>query len=194
MTEYQIVCKDLKDNGSINKVGLANPGEKYAKFAKTPKEINDMIDEGTKCFFTDEKGDVAEVEDTRSHFNSQISGLTIAAEDASCSYNRIEVGAKSLSWGVMAQAVLTAYWPTPNLYQYAEQEVDFATGYNWEVESNACDIWNDKDIEWLANHEFGHALSLGHHSGTDHSMMKDSCTSKYSAIQSVDDSALEARY
>lgn len=58
----QIVCKNLKDNGSINKVGLANPGNKYAKFAKTPKEVNDMIDEGTKCFFTDEKGDVAEVE------------------------------------------------------------------------------------------------------------------------------------
>ena len=135
-----------------------------------------------------------ETDDARSAINSAVSGLTIAAEDNSCGYNYIEVGAKSLNWGVMAQAQTVAYYPTPNLYQYAESELDFATGYEWEVESNDCGIWNDKDIEWLANHELGHALSLGHHTGSDHSMMKNGCTSKYQAVQSVDDAALEVRY
>ena len=62
MNEYQIVCKELKQNGSINRVGLAPPGENASKVAKTPDQVNQMIGQGDKCFFTDEKGDVAEVD------------------------------------------------------------------------------------------------------------------------------------
>lgn len=177
-----------------------NPPYKYDKwfqYAGDPEvcylesELNNLIVDGSTGNGQDVKN---EVEDTRAHYNSVISGLTIAAEDNSCSYNRIEIGAKNLPFGVMAQDALTAYYIHPNFKQHAEHEIDFDTTHNWKVESNACDWFHDKDIEWLANHEFGHALSLNHHSGSDHSVMKSTCTSKYSAIQTADDSALEARY
>lgn len=141
-------------------------------------------------------GDLVEaaVEATRIHFNSKIDGLTIDGEDNRCSFNRIEVGAKNLGWNVYAQTQLTAYYPNPNYKNYAEMEIDFNTSHNWEIDSLKCGFWDNKDPRLLANHEFGHALSLGHHAGYDHSMMNPGCTSKLDKIQSVDEAALEARY
>lgn len=136
-----------------------------------------------------------EVDDARQAYNSKVSGLTIAAEDDSCDYNRIEVGAKDLGWGVMAQAVLTAYYCCSwSVYgQYAEQEFDLGTNYEWEVESDGCDWQVDKDIEWIANHELGHTLSLDHHSNGE-TTMSIGCDSDWGSIDSETDSALEARY
>ena len=135
----------------------------------------------------------SEVEDTRAEYNSEIDGLTIAAEDSNCSYNRIVVGAKVLAFGRIAQDQTTASWPSPNINQYAESSVDFNTDTHWGVESNACDWFHDKDIEWLANHEFGHALSLKHHSGSG-TVMNNGCHSDYASVDSESENALEARY
>jgi len=137
---------------------------------------------------------VTATELSRAEYNSEIDGLTIAAEDSSCGYNKIEIGALSVPGSYIAQTVLVAYWCCGNYGEYAEMEFDFDDDTNWEYNSNECDIWNDKDPEYIANHELGHALSLGHHTGTDHSVMKADCTQKWSAVQSVDETALETRY
>lgn len=136
------------------------------------------------------------VEATRAHYNSKIDGLTIDGEYASCSFNRIEVGAKDLGWGINAMAQRTAYYPNPNYGQYAEMEIDFNTGKNWQINNLNCGAFDDLDPRWLANHEFGHALSLGHHSSVilNHSVMSYACTDNYDAIQPDDEAALEARY
>lgn len=155
-------------------------------------ELDDMDVDGSTG-----NGDDVEtaVELTRAEYNSEVNGLTIAADDSSCSYNRIEVGAKDLSWNVLGQTALTAYWCCGNFGQYAEMEFDFNdTDYDWAINNNACGWFDDKDVEWIANHEFGHTLSLAEHTGTDHSVMKGTCTSQWSGVQSVDESALEARY
>lgn len=156
-------------------------------------QLDDMTVDGSE-----DNGDSVEtaVEATRSHYNTKIDGLTIAGEETSCSFNRIEVGAKNLGGYTLAQTQLTAYYPNPNYKQYAEMEIDFNTSYDWEINSLHCSIWDDKDVRWLANHEFGHALSLAHHTSwiLDHSMMYGFCTDKWDAIQSVDEAALEARY
>lgn len=136
----------------------------------------------------------ADVEDavelTRAEYNSKIDGLTIAADDGNCGYNSIEVGAKSLAWGVMAQTFPSVNWYTGD---YADREIDFATGYDWATNSDACDWLNDKDVEWLANHEFGHALSIDHHSGSG-TVMDSGCHSDYASVDSESEDALEARY
>lgn len=130
------------------------------------------------------------VELTRAEYNSEINGLTIDPEDSSCGWNSIEVGAKSLDWFVMAQEITSVKWSNQD---YAESEVDFATGYNWGIGTNNCGIWDDKDPEWLANHEIGHSLSLAHHSGGG-SVMTGSCDSAWASVDADSESALEDRY
>jgi len=65
MTDYRIVCKNISsDETHIEKVGLIKPNgdPKQADFIRTPKEVNQMIKDGDKCFFTLESGKDAEVE------------------------------------------------------------------------------------------------------------------------------------
>ena len=65
MVDYRIVCKNLSsDESHIVKVGLIEPNgdPKTADFSKTPKEVNQMIENGNRCFFTLENGREAEVE------------------------------------------------------------------------------------------------------------------------------------
>lgn len=154
-------------------------------------ELDDMTVDGS----TGNGADVeTAVELTRAEYNSEINGLTIAAEDSTCSYNYIEVGAKDIGLFANGVAQTVAYHPTPNLYDYAEVEVDFNdTWVDYEIGSDACDIWNDKDPEWIANHEFGHALSLGHHSGSG-TVMDAGCHNDYASVDSESENALESRY
>lgn len=65
MTEYRIVCKNLSsDESHIVKVGLIKPNgdPKKADFSKTPKEVNQMIENGDRCFFTLVEGKETEVD------------------------------------------------------------------------------------------------------------------------------------
>ena len=65
MTDYRIVCKNLSDNESrIIRIGLIKPGGNPSKadFSATPKEVNNMIESGNRCFFTMEGGKEAEVD------------------------------------------------------------------------------------------------------------------------------------
>ncbi len=150
-------------------------------------QLNGMTVDGS----TNNASDVENaVELTRAEYNSEIDGLTIAADDGSCGYNSIEVGAKSLTWPILAQTTPSVNWSNGD---YADREVDFSTNINWEINSNACDWLHDKDVEWLANHEFGHALSIDHHSGSG-TVMDSGCHSDYASVDSESENALEARY
>lgn len=130
------------------------------------------------------------VELTRAEYNEEVDGLTIGAEPENCGFNNIEVGSQGLTWPALAQTLTPVHWVNGD---YAQAEFDFSTNINWEIESNACDWFNDKDVEWLANHEFGHALSLGEHSGSD-STMYGACTSYWETVDSDTKAALENRY
>ena len=64
MTDYRIVCKNLSsDESHIVRVGLIKPNgdPDKADFSKTPKQVNQMIENGDRCFFTLEGGKEAEV-------------------------------------------------------------------------------------------------------------------------------------
>ncbi len=62
-TEYNIVCKRLtKDESKIDVVGLATPKEIFATISATPKEVNEMIDNGDIFYFKDEEGITAQVD------------------------------------------------------------------------------------------------------------------------------------
>ena len=130
------------------------------------------------------------VELSRAEYNTEITGLTIAPEDSNCGFNDIEVGAKGLGFLIMAQTATSVKWSNQD---YAETEIDFATGYNWEIDSNECDWFHDKDIEYLANHEIGHALSLADHYGSG-SVMNGSCDSAWASVDNDSETALEDRY
>ncbi|MEM3008181.1 MAG: DUF3892 domain-containing protein [Candidatus Nitrosotenuis sp.] len=59
ITTYQIVCKRLTTNGErIDHVGLVEEGKptSHAQYKKTPKELNQLIRSGHRCFFVNEKG------------------------------------------------------------------------------------------------------------------------------------------
>ena len=154
-------------------------------------ELNELKVDGNKNQGASVK---AEVEDAKNIINSAVSGLTIRNQGTTCDQNFIEIGAQHLGFFVLAEARTTVHGSNN---EYLESTIDFARGYNWGIDSDkTCSIWlwDERDPQWLATHELGHALSLGGHGGSDHSMMKEYCTSKWSTIQTVDDSALEVRY
>ncbi len=132
----------------------------------------------------------AAVELARAEYNREVNGLTIASEDTGCGWNAIEVGAKGLDWWVMAKTLVVVTWFNGDC---AETEVDFATGYDWEINSNICDWTGDKDVEWIANHEIGHALGMGHHSNGD-TVMSGGCNNDWQNVDSETENALEQRY
>jgi len=137
---------------------------------------------------------IAAVELTRAEYNSKIDGLTIGAVDSTCSYNNIKVGARSLDFGIAAQAQLSAYYCCGNNHEYAGHFVDFNTDIGWKTNNDECGFFDNKDIEWIANHEFGHALGLDHHSGGFHSVMGELCSSAFAEVQPADKAALESLY
>lgn len=51
------------DGERIDHVGLVEEGQPTtsAKYKETPKELNQLISSGNKCFFVNEKGDRVEV-------------------------------------------------------------------------------------------------------------------------------------
>jgi len=68
-TEYNIVCKRLtKDESRIDVVGLSTPKEIFATISATPKEVNEMIDNGDIFNFKDEKGITTQVAEVGNDF------------------------------------------------------------------------------------------------------------------------------
>lgn len=134
-----------------------------------------------------------EVNDARENLNRAVSALNMGNDGTDCNTApNIIVGARDLPIGVMGEVSNNVRY---NDKSYKFSTFDFDTGYNYQVESNACDWGHDKDLEWISNHELGHALSLDHHiSLWDHSMMKDTCSSKYSSPTTRDIAALKVRY
>jgi len=133
---------------------------------------------------------VAALELTRAEYNGEVDGLTIGPDPTNCGWNQIEVGAKSLGWGEMARTQVVVTWSNGD---YAESEFDFDTNHDWAIDNNRCDWFADRDVEWIANHEFGHALGMGHHS-TGTTVMSEGCDNDWQNVDSQTENALEARY
>ena len=138
-----------------------------------------------------------EIEDTRAHYNSKLEGLNIDGEDTSCSLwdqNSIMHGSDNLgTWGYTAVTYTSTVSGQPT--KIHSQLIDYTTARDFGIESNSC-ANNNKDIEWVSNHEYGHVVGLNHHNHFfyDHSVMESSCVSTWSAIQSVDDTAFDINY
>ena len=70
MTTYKVVCKILSSDGErIQTVGLTDDTlTDIATSSATPKEINQKIGNGDRCFFTNEAGTQVEVEQFGDNF------------------------------------------------------------------------------------------------------------------------------
>ncbi len=133
-----------------------------------------------------------EVNDALLNLNGAVPGLNMGNDGTSCVYPYIVVGATDLPRSIIGETTNGVRYDD---MAYKSSTFNFDTGYHYQVESNACNWNNDKDIEWIANHELGHALSLNEHiSIWDHSMMKDTCSTHYAYPTNKDISALKARY
>ena len=62
--------------------------------------------------------------------------------------------------------------------------IEYTTDRGFGSDVNVC-THNNKDIEWIANHEVGHSFGLKHHWHFfyDHSVMRPWCSSIYSDVQ-----------
>ncbi|WP_148313050.1 hypothetical protein [Nitrosopumilus adriaticus] len=63
------------------------------------------------------------------------------------------------------------------------------------INSGSCQWYQNDNIEYVANHEFGHYAGLIHQSGsTSHTMMHTSCDTGYAIIRSGDISQINGWY
>ena len=138
----------------------------------------------------------AELDDSRATYNAEMNGITINAHNGSCSTNVIINGAYDMGWWSTILAQNTATWvhPLPAVNSLDVQFIDFNNAKPFAIESNSCS-WTGFDIEWVMNHELGHAVGLKHH---DHnpaeSIMDPTCDAKWEALQTVDKTAIDIKY
>ncbi len=73
--------------------------------------------------------------------------------------------------------------------------IEYTTDRGFGSDVNVCSN-NNKDIEWIANHEVGHSFGLKHHWHVfyDHSVMRPWCSSILSDVQSADEIALDINH
>jgi len=89
------------------------------------------------------------------------------------------------SYSVLAAA---SYPHTSNGY------VKFNNMQHWST-SNSCDFANGYNLEWVANHELGHTVGLGHQNNSgENSVMVPNCATSWSDVQSHDEAVLDSLY
>lgn len=175
---------------------FANAGTEETYYWQSDPEMCYLENELADIDFEDSTGssNVAAIEselnDAVATYNAEMNGITIDPEDSTCNGNKIEVGAYSLAeWTWLAQE--GSSWSGTSM---TASYIDFNTDHGFGDESNWCFPY-DYDIEWTMNHELGHGIGLKHH---DHwiadSVMHPSCRSTWSALQSVDDTAIDIHY
>jgi len=160
-------------------------------------ELDDIDFNGSRSSTTQQQNAIiAELEVTRSTFNTEMGTIDILGEDSgSCSDNRrIEVGAFDLgNWWTYGQEVSDAA-PTYFKISYIDFNSNSLVGF--DKDSEACNRL-DVDMEWIYNHELGHGIGLKHHShtfGTADTLMGSSCSSQWDSFGADDNGAVDQHY
>lgn len=150
-------------------------------------ELNNISIGGTWNHATEIK---KELDDARAEWNNQVSTFALW-KDSSCISSDQWVGSANL--GLFGDLAVT-YISTSG-GNLVDTDTDFNTQKQFEIESNTCNWW-DWDIEWVANHEFGHWVSFDHSTATSntHSVMKGNCVTGWADVQSADASQLDDLY
>jgi hypothetical protein len=131
----------------------------------------------------------ARIANAVSTYNAYMNGVDLNNNDT-CSGDRIELGAQDLAEATYL-AQLTDWDETSNILSQAD--IDFNTDFTFYGDTNQC--YPYYDIEWVANHEIGHAVGLDHNEGWfANSVMVPNCAGSWSTIQSDDSDALDTHY
>ncbi len=134
-----------------------------------------------------------ELDQSVSIYNTHMDDADLLADSGTCPQQSINVGKADLGWwGTIAATTLYAYSNDDTRALYAD--IDFSSQQGFGDDSNTCNS-GDIDIEWIMNHELGHAVGLNHHwHFTPDSTMHNYCDGEYDTLQSVDQTALDIKY
>lgn len=133
----------------------------------------------------------SEVEDARVHISSRID-MTLAYLN-SCTSGTSQISAKPMNANLNAMSTAmygTGPYEYKIIYFNTHKKVNFDT-------SSICTAGNDPSPEFVANHEFGHHVGLGHaewYDSQSHTMMKPNCGNGYASISSADRTQVNGYY
>lgn len=145
---------------------------------------------------TNNSSDVeTEVDKSKDTFNNEMNQVTLLDDAWGCWLgDHVDVAsANHANSNVLGWEVTHLDWFDNT--EIDQSEVRFNTDQDWGTNSNSCSV-SDLDIEWIMNHELGHSIGLKHHNhpSSPNSMMYEYCDSKYAALQTVDDTAIDINY
>ena len=136
-----------------------------------------------------------EVDKARTLMNGAQSSITISSDSSSNCTTAYRVDVISHDFDrtdllASESAVQVSYDPSAKL----TSTIKFNSDITWKVGGTGCSI-TLVNIEWVANHEFGHTMGLEHHThDTATSMMDEFCNAKNSTLQTVDNTAMGIKY